>query len=123
MQGMVNITKALAEENRLRVIAALKDRELCVCQITELLGLAPSTVSKHMTVLRQAGLVESWKDGRWVYYRLAGQKEPSRVGEALRWVHQWAGNTRQAQRDAKFLDDILAEDKEDLCRRQNRCGK
>ena len=61
MFEFLNITKALAEENRVRILMALEVEELCVCQITELLELAPSTVSKHMSVLRQARLVEGRK--------------------------------------------------------------
>ncbi len=69
MKEIVAITKALADEGRIRCLAALRERELCVCQLIELLELAPSTVSRHMSILRQAGLVESRKTGRWVYYR------------------------------------------------------
>jgi len=72
LYDFLTIVKALADENRLRVLCALRDREVCVCEITALLKLAPSTVSKHMAVLRQAHLVEGRKDGRWMYYRLAG---------------------------------------------------
>ncbi len=54
MHSFMAITKALADENRIRILLALDGRELCVCQIIELLGLAPSTVSKHMSVLSQA---------------------------------------------------------------------
>ena len=45
--------------------------ELCACQITELFGLAPSTMSKHLSILYQAGLVDSRKEGRWIYFRVA----------------------------------------------------
>ncbi|MBW2408107.1 MAG: winged helix-turn-helix transcriptional regulator, partial [Deltaproteobacteria bacterium] len=48
------ITRALSDQNRVRALMALKDRELCVCQIIELLDLAPSTVSKHMSILANA---------------------------------------------------------------------
>ena len=51
-------------------------RELCVCQIVELLGLAPSTVSKHLAILKQARLVDSRKEGRWMFYRLADEDAP-----------------------------------------------
>ena len=63
MREFMTVIKALAEENRVRVVLALRERELCVCQIVELLGLAPSTVSKHLSILYQAGLLESRKDG------------------------------------------------------------
>ena len=68
MRDFMAIVKALADENRVRALMALRERELCVCEIIELLGLAPSTVSKHLSILYQAGLLESRKDGRWVYY-------------------------------------------------------
>ncbi|HSW02527.1 MAG TPA: metalloregulator ArsR/SmtB family transcription factor [Sedimentisphaerales bacterium] len=67
MRDVLDLTKAMADGNRLRVLMALTGGELCVCQIVELLQLAPSTVSKHMSILRQAGLVEGRKDGRWMY--------------------------------------------------------
>ena len=59
MRGCLAITKALSDANRVRVLMGLTTGELCVCQIIEMLSLAPSTVSKHMSVLRQARLVES----------------------------------------------------------------
>ena len=60
----VKALKALGDESRMRAILALRGRELCVCQIVELLKLAHSTVSKHMSILREAGLVQSRKIGR-----------------------------------------------------------
>lgn len=123
MRDAITVLKALAEENRLRVVMALKGRELCVCQITELLGLAPSTVSKHMSILRQARLVESLKQGRWVHYRLADKGSAPEVREALHWVENCLKSSRQAKRDARRLAKILKMDKEILCRRQLICKK
>lgn len=115
MRNKIKVLKALAEENRLRAVMALQDRELCVCQITELLGLAPSTVSKHMSILRGARLVESWKEGRWVYFRLANGESSPEVLEALTWVQKWLPSTQQVKRDAQRLEEILKMDKEILC--------
>jgi ArsR family transcriptional regulator len=72
MEHVLKKAKGLADGNRLRVVAALMERdELCVCEITEMLGLAMATVSRHMSVLQNADLVRSRKSGRWVYYRLS----------------------------------------------------
>ncbi|MDR2826329.1 MAG: metalloregulator ArsR/SmtB family transcription factor, partial [Deltaproteobacteria bacterium] len=72
-------------ENRLRILMALRNRELCVCQVTAMLDLAPSTTSKHLSVLRQARLIESAKHGKWVYYRLAeAQAENNRIGRMVK---------------------------------------
>ena len=59
MRDLLAVMKALADENRLRIVAALQGRELCLCQIVELLGLATSTVSRHASILQQARLVQS----------------------------------------------------------------
>ena len=120
MYEFLNITKALAEENRVRILLALKGGELCVCQLIELLELAPSTVSKHMSLLRQARLVEGRKEGRWMYYRLADQSAPLVVSEALRWVETSLSGNSRIRKDAKRLKQILKIDREVLCRQQAR---
>jgi len=112
------IAKALADENRVRALLALRGRELCVCQVIELLGLAPSTVSKHMTILKQARLVECRKKGRWTYYRLAGNDAPSGVREALAWICASASSMPTIRQDGEQLKKILKLDPEELCKRQ-----
>lgn len=118
MREFMNITGALADETRVRTLLALRHGELCVCQITELFGLAPSTVSKHLSLLFQAGLVESRKEGRWIYYKLPGKNAPVTVREALDWVEQSLGNSPQAAVDSKQLKQILRQDPGVLCKRQ-----
>ena len=120
MFEFLNITKALAEENRVRILLALEGQELCVCQLIELLELAPSTVSKHMSVLRQARLVDGRKDGRWMYYRLADESAPVVVPKALSWVKTSLAGNRRILEDAKRLKEILKIDREVLCSRQTR---
>ncbi len=119
MREVLDITKALADGNRLRVLTALAGGELCVCQIVELLELAPSTVSKHMSILRQARLVDDRKDGRWVYYRLPGREAPGAVREALAWVRRGLARSPQTRRDALRLREILAMDPGEICKKQN----
>jgi DNA-binding transcriptional ArsR family regulator len=116
MKEFMSVAKALADENRVRVLVFLGDGELCLCQVVEMLGLAPSTVSKHMAVLHQAGLVESRKEGRWMYYRLAGRGAPPCVRSAIRWVRQCLGKDPQVLADAKRLGKVSKMSKEDLCR-------
>jgi DNA-binding transcriptional ArsR family regulator len=118
MKALMNITKALADENRIRVLAALQEGELCACQITELFGLAPSTMSKHLSVLYQAGLVESRKEGRWTYFRLANGQAPGMVKQALRWVSQSVAGQPRVRQDAQLLKKILKLDPSELCKRQ-----
>jgi ArsR family transcriptional regulator len=118
MREFMSVTKALSDPNRVRMLLALRGRELCVCQITELFGLAPSTVSKHLSVLHSAGLVQSRKNERWVYYRLPGRTAPVMAREALNWVCKSIGGSDEAAADQKRLKQILKMDLADICRRQ-----
>ncbi|MBW2092938.1 MAG: helix-turn-helix transcriptional regulator [Deltaproteobacteria bacterium] len=115
MFDFLNITKALADENRARALIALRGRELCLCQLVELLGLAPSTVSKHMAILRQARLIKGRKQGRWVYYRLSGDEAPAAVREALAWSFKSLAKSAEIEKDAARLKEILKLDPEVLC--------
>ncbi|HXP96457.1 MAG TPA: metalloregulator ArsR/SmtB family transcription factor [Telmatospirillum sp.] len=65
------VSKAVADTSRARILKLLEGGELCVCQITAVLNLAPATVSKHLAMLKVAGLLQQRRDGKWVYYRLA----------------------------------------------------
>lgn len=70
MRDFITVAKAISDPTRVRILKMLEDGELCVCHITERLGLAQSTVSKHLQLLRGAGMVADRKEGLWVYYRL-----------------------------------------------------
>lgn len=120
MRTLVRSTKALADKNRIRIIGALHGRELCVCQLIELLGLAPSTVSKHLSVLRNARLINSRKQGRWMYYRLAGKNAPVQIREALEWILRSLAGSPDILADEQRLEEILKIDPEILCSRQAR---
>lgn len=120
MREVLNVTKALADEKRLRMLMALQGGELCVCRITELMGLAMSTVSKHLSVLYQAGLVEARKEGRWMYYSLPAKSAPETARQALGWVKKSLAEDGQIAEDAQRLKEILKIDPAELCKRQ--CG-
>ncbi len=116
MRDFIDPARALADPSRARILLALRGRELCVCQLVELLGLAPSTVSKHMTVLRQAHLVASRKDGRWIYYRRSGRQASAVARAGLRWLDMALADSDVAGRDAKRLQLILRVPLGDICR-------
>lgn len=122
MRELLAITKALADETRLRAVGLLRQHELCLCQIVEVLGLASSSVSRHMSLLQQARLVESRKQGRWVYFRLAEDDDaPQLVHDALEMILASLGSDKQAKADQKFLKSVLKIEPEELCRQQSHC--
>ena len=118
MDEVIAIAKALGDETRLRALLALRGGDLCVCQLVELLGLAKSTVSKHMSVLKAPGIVESEKRGRWVYYRLANEGASAPVRDALDWALAFGSKSSKAIEDKKRLKEIFKMDREELCRLQ-----
>ena len=129
MRQFMSITKALADENRVRIVMFLRHGELCLCQIIEMLQLAPSTVSKHMTVLQQAGLVDARKAGRWRYYRLPGTRsrfpnsrkaghvpgQAALVKTALGWLLRALAEEPRSSEDDRRLQVVLKKDINGLC--------
>ncbi len=120
MRELLNITRALGDENRIRALFALRNQELCVCQLIELLELAPSTVSKHMTILKQAGLVEGRKEGRWIYYSLPKSEDSSVASEVIEWAFKHYSTGGKIREDKKNLKLIVKFDPEEVCRRQRK---
>ena len=114
MNNFIETTKAISDPNRVRILMALRADELCVCRIIELLQLAPSTVSKHLTILKQAGLIEGRKEGRWMYYCLP-QDSNSRAWDTLHWVFQSLESSTDVKDDEVRLIKIMQIDIEKLC--------
>lgn len=113
LDASVAAARALGHPARLRTMAMLRTGELCVCQITEVLGLAPSTVSAHLKELKLAGLVGERKDGKWVYFSLSG-------GESTRsWIEAALtplADEPQLEADARLVEELRRLPVEDLCR-------
>lgn len=115
MLDFINMTKALSDENRVRALMMLQKGELCVCQLIEMLGLAPSTVSKHMSILRQARLVQAHKEGKWMYYRLPDGDASQCVLEAVQWMQNAIANDKQIVADGRQVKRVCKIDKNKLC--------
>jgi ArsR family transcriptional regulator, arsenate/arsenite/antimonite-responsive transcriptional repressor len=119
MDDFIAITKAFSDPHRVRALLALRKGELCVCQIIELLGLAPSTISKHMSVLKQAGLVVGRKDSRWVYYRLSEDKDREQdVGKVIQLSISLLERDKQILADDAKMAAITSVGLDVLCKRQ-----
>ena len=116
MFDFMNITKALSDENRVRILMALNGRdELCVCQLIDMLQLAPSTVSKHLFILRNARLILGRKEGRWMYYRLNTNGASEAVSGALSWVIRSVAEDPVVAEDDERLNAILSQPAESKC--------
>ena len=113
ISDLVRTHKALAHPGRLRILAMLRGGPLCVCQMTAVLRLAPSTVSAHLSELRRADLVTERKEGKWVEYRLAGE-----AGAAAAAGVAWERLERDPTivQDRALLRELRKVPLEELCR-------
>ncbi|MFA8341792.1 MAG: ArsR/SmtB family transcription factor [Rhodothermaceae bacterium] len=102
MKKEIKIFKALGDSNRFRIIKMLEQRSLCVCEITEALELAPSTVSKHLSILKEAELIDDLKKGKWVYYKLC--KEVKFAADILKLVKTKIPNDEIIEKDIEFIN-------------------
>lgn len=75
MEQLVSAAKAFADPTRVRILSALREGELCVCEICDTLAVTQSTLSTHLQVIRDAGLVSTRKEGKWMYYTIAPNAE------------------------------------------------
>jgi DNA-binding transcriptional ArsR family regulator len=119
LEDWIDVAKALSDETRVRLLAACRDEELCVCQLTALVALAPSTVSKHLQLLRQAGLVRSRREGRWIFYGLPPEEARSPlVKKSLGLLFGTLEASSRAREDREALERILEVPPEELCRQE-----
>jgi DNA-binding transcriptional ArsR family regulator len=110
MRQFMEIASALGDESRVRLLMALGNREICVQHLVELLGLAPSTVSKHLSLLRHAGLVEQRKQGRWIFYRRADANAPAAVRNTYSYLQHCVGLKPEIKADYARLAEIIERD-------------
>jgi ArsR family transcriptional regulator len=103
MKQFIQVMKALSDPNRVAVLKILEQGELCVCEIQHLLELAQPTVSKHMKILEEAGLVKRRRQGTWIMYSLAGGEESVYTQTMLAELKNWLQDDPTVQHMTKEL--------------------
>jgi ArsR family transcriptional regulator len=112
MKSFIRIMKALSDPNRVLIMKMLEQGKLCVCEITAVLGLAQSTVSKHLKILEDAELVEASKEGSWVNYELA-KNSPGPYAAIMReQLKTWLADDRQVQ---EMIAKVAMADRQKIC--------
>ena len=109
VKDAVRTLQALAGPARLRIVLLLRRRELCVCELTFVLGMEQSRVSRHMRVLREAGLAQDAREGRWVVYRLPERARALVDGLAAGPLRDDVEGAAEASRDAIRLEACVRE--------------
>jgi ArsR family transcriptional regulator len=107
--------KAAADPTRTRILKLLEGGGLCVCQVQAVLRLAPSTVSKHLSILRLAGLVEDRREGKWIAYSLSAGRNPH-ADAVLAMLRGPLDRDPTVRSDRKRLREVRAVPREILLR-------
>lgn len=106
--------KALSDPNRLRILKMLQSKSLCVCEITAVLNLATSTVSKHLSILRDSGFIIEEKDGKWVNYMVNPKPSDQRVSSVLSTLDFWISDDNLIITDKQKIQKV---DRNTVCSR------
>jgi ArsR family transcriptional regulator len=112
MRELTKIFKALSDSNRLRILKMLEVRPLCVCEMTEVLQLATSTVSKHLYLLREAGLIFDSKQSKWVIYQLNSSSENQYLRQILPLFREWLPDDAMVREDREKVHTV---DRHTIC--------
>jgi len=99
LRAYEDVMKAVADPTRVRILKILEGGELCVCQVIAVVALGQSTISKHLFLLRAAGLIKDRKDRKWVHYSLDGKSGNPFAGEMLRNIRKWLNDDPVVVRD------------------------
>ena len=108
------IFKALSDLNRLRILKMLQTKPLCVCEITEILQLATSTVSKHLSILKEESFIIEQKEGKWVNYSINPRPSDQRVSSVLNMLDLWIDVDKLIIGDKQKVTGV---DRNEICSR------
>jgi ArsR family transcriptional regulator len=110
MKIFIKVMKALSDPNRVKIIKLLQHKVMCVCEIQAALGLAQSTVSKHLKILEEAGLITYYKEGLWVNYSLADGTDSPYAANLLGSLKHWLDGDPELKAIVEILPNIRRED-------------
>lgn len=108
------IFKALSDPNRLRILKMLQSKSLCVCEITDVLKLAASTVSKHLSILKEVGFIIEQKDGKWVNYMINPRPSDVRISSVISTLDFWISDDQIISSDKQKVQKV---DRNEVCSR------
>jgi ArsR family transcriptional regulator len=113
MDEFVKIFKSLSDKNRVRILKMLEQKPLCVCEITSILDISTSTVSSHLSILKEAGFITDSKDGKWVEYKLKKNSDNPGLHQILAMLPGWLNHDELIKNDFHKLKDA---DRIQLCK-------
>jgi ArsR family transcriptional regulator len=114
MREFIKVMKAVSDPSRVKILKMLQHKSMCVCEMRTALELAQPTVSKHLKILEDVGLVVCWKSGLWVNYSLADGKTTPYAANLLGNLKHWLDDNPEIIRLIEIIPSIR---REDVCRK------
>ena len=114
MKAFVKVMKALSDPNRVKIMKMLQHKVMCVCEIQAALRIAQPSVSKHLKILEEAGIVSFHKDGMWVNYQLADGSASPYAANLLGNLRHWLEDDSEV---AEIVEKLSSIRREDICRK------
>ena len=117
LKELTRVFKSLGDRNRVRIVKMLQKRPLCVCEIREVLGISQPAVSRHLNILKNAGLIEDEKDGVWTNCRLSKGVGNEYVSQILKYLEP------RGNKDGRIILDcrkVSCVNRKDICARKLR---
>ena len=114
MKELVKVFKAVADPNRIRILKMLQQKKMCVCGLSAVLGITQPSVSRHLSMMRDAGLVRDERDGQWINYELCEEKLNQYAPVIMSHIRKWINEDPRIGRDAGMLKTL---NREKLCKK------
>jgi DNA-binding transcriptional ArsR family regulator len=115
LQDFIKLSKAISDETRVRILKLLGTGELCVCQLMAILELGQSTVSKHLGILKNAGLIDVRREWTWSFYRLSKKGENRYTRDFLRLMASVLNDDPLIQKDGERFREVITKNIKILC--------
>jgi len=110
MKNFIKVVKAISDQNRVKILKMLQHKIMCVCELKSALGIAQPTVSKHLKILEEAGLVYCKRDEKWVNYYIAEGKNSPYAANILGNLKYWLEEDPEIKELICKLPSIKRED-------------
>jgi len=114
MRELLKVLKAVSDKNRLRILKMLEQKEMCVCELSVALGVTQPSVSKHLSLLKEAGLVRDVREGQWIDYKLCDEKVNQYALVILKQLKPWINDDPCIKRDRKTAANLC---RQEICKK------
>ncbi len=113
MRTFVKVMKALSDPNRVKIIKLLQQKMMCVCELRAALNISQPSVSKHLKILEEAGLVDYHKDGLWVNYYLSDGRQSPYAASIMGNIKHWLNDDPEV---AHLIKKVPSLNREEICK-------